>query len=178
MPYAVELYFDPQTEQAIRKIRQSLIGLGIPPTLDQLGDRPHISLALIPDLNVSEMSAALRNFSETTGSFPISLRGVDSFPGKEGVIYLAPAITEPLQAAHESLHQLLASLSAQADEYYRPGRWVPHCTIAQNVEQTQIPAILEGSRKKFRPIHGMLQTIGLIFYRPVRQICSFGLSGK
>ena len=59
MPYAIELYFDPETEHAIRKFRGVLASGGIRPILDELGDRPHISLALIADLDANQMATEL-----------------------------------------------------------------------------------------------------------------------
>ncbi|MGA9398085.1 MAG: hypothetical protein WBV22_07480 [Anaerolineaceae bacterium] len=46
MPYAVHLFFDPVTEQAIQTIWQELVDSGIAPYLGVSGNRPHISLAL------------------------------------------------------------------------------------------------------------------------------------
>lgn len=45
MGYAVELYFDPQTEQKIKDLRQILTVVDIPSKLGGSGDRPHISVA-------------------------------------------------------------------------------------------------------------------------------------
>jgi 2'-5' RNA ligase len=175
MPYAIELYFDPDAERAIREFRQSLIGLGIPATLDQPGGRPHISLALVAELNADQMSAALRDFSQTVDSFPITLAGINSFPGNEGVIFLAPAVTQPLLTTHARFHQLLAGEHLTSNGYYVPAQWTPHCTVAYGVAPNLIPPIVERARKAFQPIRGILCEIGLIFYLPVRPICSFAL---
>ena len=38
MGYAVELYFDRQTEQSVRTIRRALAEAGIPPVLEDAGE--------------------------------------------------------------------------------------------------------------------------------------------
>jgi 2'-5' RNA ligase len=178
MPYAIELYFDPETERAIREFRGSLARGGIRPILDEFGDRPHISLALVADLDVSQMVAELRGFAANIPSFPTTLRGIDSFPGDEGVIFLEPTTTEPLLAAHAVAHQILSSQKLLPHEYYLPGRWTPHCTVAYGVEPRLMGAAVESARHRFRPIDGTVSEIGMVFYRPVRPICSFGLCAQ
>ncbi|NJO83033.1 MAG: hypothetical protein HC828_09555 [Blastochloris sp.] len=48
MGLAIECYFDAPGDQAVRAVRRALTEAGIPPTLDQLGDRPHVSLTVMP----------------------------------------------------------------------------------------------------------------------------------
>jgi hypothetical protein len=45
MGVAVERYFDSGSEQLVHQLQARLTSHGIPPTLEQLGFRPHISLA-------------------------------------------------------------------------------------------------------------------------------------
>jgi 2'-5' RNA ligase len=124
---------------------------------------------------VSQIGAELRQFAETISSFPITLSGIDSFPGDEGVIFLSPMTTKPLLVAHAAAHQILASQLLQSNEYYLPGRWTPHCTIAQGVEPHLMQAAIEFARRAFRPIDATICEVGMVFFRPVRPICSFGL---
>ena len=176
MPYAIELYFDAETERAVRDFRGSLARAGIRPILDELGDRPHISLALINDLDVNPMAVALRECaSATISSFPVTFSEIGAFSGEEGVIFLAPMITAQLMAAHAAGHQILAKVGLQSQEYYLPGNWTPHCTVAYGVEPQSMASAAESARRIFRPIDGTVREIGMISYRPVRAICSFGL---
>jgi 2'-5' RNA ligase len=176
MPYAIELYFDPETELALRNFRTALARGGIRPVLDEMGDRPHISLALIADdLDESKMAAALRGFAETFRSFPIALKSVDSFPGGEGIMFLAPSIVATLLAVHAAIHQILIGERLKSHEHYLRENWIPHCTIAQGVEPQLMAATVESAKRMFQPINGNLREIGMVFYRPVRPICSFGL---
>jgi 2'-5' RNA ligase len=130
MPYAIEIYFDSETERVVRRLRSALNQAGIRPVLDELGDRPHISLAGVAHLNEADFEPHLRDFAADVRSFPTVLAAVGSFPGDEGVLFLAPAFTQPLLTVHASFHQLLGRLNLRSHDYYTPGNWMPHCTIA------------------------------------------------
>jgi hypothetical protein len=53
MIYAVEFDFDPAAEAAVGQIRATLTRIGIPPILDEIGERQHISLAVFRDIDRS-----------------------------------------------------------------------------------------------------------------------------
>jgi 2'-5' RNA ligase len=175
MPYAIELYFDAEAERAIREFRDKLTAAGVRPVLDELGDRPHVSLALVDKLDAREMEEALRNLAGNIRSFSIIFSGVDSFSGNEGVIYLSPAGSKPLLAAHAAMHQILVNKALISNGYYLPGHWVPHCTVAYGVDAGLMGIAIESAKAGFRPMEVMVREIRMAFYRPVRPICSFEL---
>src|SRR3954465_1410669 len=106
MGFAVELYFDPATERILRDLRSALTAAGIKPVLDEIGDRPHISLAVFSQIDPDELLPELEDFAGEMNVMPITLSAIGSFPTAEAVLFLAPAITQELMDVHWDLHQM------------------------------------------------------------------------
>src|SRR4051812_24333924 len=175
MGFAVELYFDPATERILRDLRSALTAAGVRPVLDEIGDRPHISLAVFSQIDPDQLLPGLENFARDLDPMPLTLSAVGSFPTAEAVLFLAPAITQELMDVHWDFHQMIAGLKLHPHAYYLPDRWVPHCTIAQNIQPELVPTAFDLARKSFKPISGKLTEIGLVRFRPVVSLGSHQL---
>src|SRR5580765_5539182 len=100
MGFAIELYFDDATQRAVREVRTALAGAGVRAVLDELGDRPHISLAVASQLDERALEPHLGQWAAGMRPFPVTFDAVSSFATEEGVLFLAPAASEELSRAH------------------------------------------------------------------------------
>lgn len=175
MGFAVEMHFDPQAESRIRSLWDELARQGIRSSLPMIGSRPHISLAVFDRLDPSRVAPELERMAGKVAPIPLTLCAVGSFPTQEGVVFLSPVVTRELLGLHRRVHSRIDELGLRVLEHYRPGRWVPHCTVATDLPREQIPPALEICRcsRAFGPL--VLAEVGLVQYRPVRPICSFPL---
>jgi len=176
MGFAVEMYFDEKTEKTLRDLRKTLSDAGIRPVLDEIGDRPHISLAVFSQVDVDELSVELEKFAAETKAMPITLSAIGAFATADAVLFLTPAITQDLMDVHWEFHQMLGELKMHPHAYYQPDRWVPHSTIAQNVQEEMVGKGFDVLRKSFKPISGKLEEMGLVRFRPVESLGVFPLS--
>lgn len=175
MGFAVEMRFDPQAESRVRSLWDELARQGIRSPLPTIGSRPHVSLAVFDRLDPSRIRPELERMAAKIAPIPLTLCAVGSFPTQEGVVFLAPVVTQELLELHRRVHAHIDELGLRVLEHYRPGRWVPHCTVAIDLPREQVPLALDicrGSRA-FGP--ALLAEIGLVQYRPVRPICSYPL---
>jgi 2'-5' RNA ligase len=170
MGFAVEMYFDEKTEKALRDLRKVLSEAGVKPVLDEIGDRPHISLAVFSQVDVDVLLEELEGFAKETRPLPITLSAVGAFASADAVLFLTPAITQDLMDVHWDFHQLLGDLKMHPHAYYQPDRWVPHSTVAQNVEEGMVGKAFDVLRKSFKPVSGKLVEMGLVRFRPVENI--------
>ena len=176
MGFAVELYFDPETERAIRGLRAVLARCGVRPVLDELGDRPHISLAVLPRLDVGLLARRLEDLAAVTEPFAVSFGAVGAFPTDAGVLFLSPAASGALLSAHAALHRVMAAVPVHSDPYYLPGNWVRHCTVAQEVEMDAMARAFDACRRSFRPISGVVRELGLVRFRPIQPLYALALA--
>ena len=73
MGFAIELYFDPQTKRNLLDLRKILTTAGVQPVLDEIGDRPHISLAVFSQVDPDELLDELKDFAGELDPMPITL---------------------------------------------------------------------------------------------------------
>ncbi|MBW6432851.1 2'-5' RNA ligase family protein [Actinoplanes hulinensis] len=131
MVAAIELYLDVDTTRRVRNLWRALDAEGIP-SLGSLHQkhRPHISLAAAHRIDPHAVAEALSGF-EVARPLPLSIDFVGQFVGR--VLWLGVTMTEDLLSHHRAVHDRLSSAGVEIWDHYRPGRWVPHCTISLRV---------------------------------------------
>ncbi|PTA46221.1 2'-5' RNA ligase family protein [Micromonospora sp. RP3T] len=132
MVAALELYLDTDASRRIRVLWDLLESEGVPSMRSLLAQRhrPHVSLAVAPRLDPERVAAALAG---TVVAAPLRLefQHAGQFVGR--VLWLGPAPTSELLAHHAVVYERLARAGVDVVEHYRPGRWVPHCTLSMRV---------------------------------------------
>lgn len=126
---ALEVDFVEEVEAALKDVWERLRADGHP--APDGSSPPHVSLAAgigVASPEVGRLEAATRA-SLASAPHELTIERVDSFPGEEQVVYLAPAITSDLIAWHSALWRPAQFALSDPIEYYAPGRWVPHCTM-------------------------------------------------
>ena len=176
MGYAIELFFDDASERAVRRTWDGLGAALGKPSLSELGARPHVSLAVYDDsLETNGFPERLLDFARSVAPFEFKLSSVGTFPGSEGVVFLAPVVTLRLLEVHARFHEVFSKHDHAGMGYYLPGNWVPHCTVAIDLPAAEVREAVGYCREAFRPISGRFQEIGLVEFRPVKELCTFKL---
>ncbi|WP_433792466.1 2'-5' RNA ligase family protein [Actinoplanes sp. CA-252034] len=140
MVAALELYLDVDTTRRVRTLWRALEADGIP-SLGSLHQkhRPHISLAAAHRIDPHAVADALDGFPVGRG-LTVGIDFVGQFVGR--VLWLGVTVTEELLGHHRAVHERLTAGGVDIWEHYRPGRWVPHCTISLRVPNPMMaPAV-------------------------------------
>jgi 2'-5' RNA ligase len=177
MAFAVIIYFDPTTEAEVQSRWALLYEKQISTVIATMGIRPYISLAGVEHLDAQQVCATLKTFAQNASPLTIKFGAVGSFPTEQGVVYLAPVVTLELLRLHEEFRVRLAALGLSSREYYRPGNWIPHCTVAINVPPESVPAAVSVCRTSNVFHAAQLVEIALVEYLPVREICIYPFGG-
>lgn len=139
MVAALELYLDTDATRRIRVLWEALEAEGVQSLrylLDQR-HRPHVSLAVAPRLDPTRVADALAGFT-VAAPLALSFQYAGQFVGR--VLWLGPTPTAPLLAHHAEVYDRLARAGVDLSEHYRPGRWVPHCTLSMRVPNVLMAA--------------------------------------
>lgn len=156
MALAVELGFDPRAESAVLAVWEAVAAASGSRLLLDLRVRPHVSLAVYPEgaPGAEDAFRAIR-----AAPLPFAFASVGTFPGDEGVVFLAPVVDEALLRFHRDWH----ALAPGGNPHYAPGAWVPHCTVGFRL--ADVGSALASARALL-PIRGRYESIALIEYDP------------
>ena|SRR5882672_1655486 len=175
--YAVQLYFDAGLEAALLAVRKSLTKAGVTPTLQRLGDRPHVSLAVMEDVDVRICLPALERVAGAQPDFAAGLAAFGTFASAQGVVYLSPTPSRRLLTLHQRICRELRDIGARVHEHYVPGNWMPHATVGLDLPRVEVSTALSWLQANFKPLSGRFSSLGLIKFRPVNALAVFDLAG-
>jgi 2'-5' RNA ligase len=158
--FAVVLYFDDFTEKRVRQAWDALDQYGVPSagaTYEE-GYRPHITLAMLNTPYPEQAASRLRMPLANVSGLPVSMTALGFFLTNKAPAYLAVAPTTALLQLHESVHSALGAMETWP--YYRPGNWMPHCTLAMDVScQT---TVAEALGETPLPIHATIGSAHMV----------------
>jgi 2'-5' RNA ligase len=173
MPYALELGLDDHAAAVVRRLWHDLEDEGIV-HMARSGARPHVSVGIWDSLDRDAAETELTRFAAEAAPLPITLASVGFFP--QVAIFLAPTVTSALLELQAGLHARFSRVGAAQWEHYRPGVWVPHCTLATDFMAEQFTRALEVARRVALPLACRLVEIGIVEFRPVKPLISRSLS--
>ena len=129
-----------------------------------LGYAAHLSLGLYDAAEPGDLSAAIGAVADEP---PLTLRfaRIGWFDVGPMVLWLAPDPDERLIDIHRGLHDRIGADRSAA--YYRPGDWVPHCTLAAGIDPAKRTGALAFAQTPIGPLDLTFDHIDLVEYPPV-----------
>lgn len=144
MKYAVELYFDKDTEEKILKLAQGIANAGISKKYLEWKTRPHITIGIFNDIDIEKCDKILKEIVKDTRTFPALLSSIGVFNNTR-TVYLAPVVCDELMDLHKRVHKAFEFCDYSGLEYYTAGQWVPHCAVMLGSEDEE-SALIEATR--------------------------------
>ena len=179
MKYAVELYFDRETERKLFALAQRVADENLSTKFLEWKSRPHLTLACLNNVNEQKCIGQLKAFARDHKVMPAYLGSVGSFPDTK-TIFASPIMTKGMYRFQEELHECLKEHDKTGWEWYFPDRWTPHCTLALTGEEEESVFYRANDLilHEFQKISGEFVAIGLVKITcPVEEICTIELCG-
>jgi 2'-5' RNA ligase len=85
------------------------------------------------------------------GGLEVTLDAMGVFCGDQGVLFLGVTPTTELVAAHGAVHAALDGDGGGPHGHFRPGVWVPHCTLAAGLDGPALGRAVTG----LHPVRGI-----------------------
>jgi 2'-5' RNA ligase len=175
MPYAIELVLDPETAAVVQRAWRELADAGIE-YMAASGARPHVSLGIWETLDHEAAEAELKRFAAETPPVSLTLASVGLFPGV--AVFLAPTVTAELLELHAGFHRRFGPLGRAPWDHYRPGIWVPHCTLAMELAPGRFSDALAIAARTPLPLEARLIEVGIVEFRPVKELMTCPLRAR
>ncbi len=178
MPYAVYLEFNDQIEDAVDRIVDEIEEAGEDiVTPRRTGQSHHLTLAVYEALDVDRALVQLTKFVDGLAPQPIHLPVIGSFRGEKTVLFVCPEVTPDLVALHRHYHDVTEALGP-GDPDYHPGTWLPHLTLAIDLEWERCDAIRGVISSMWVPTRGFMIRLRLIRVHPVETLWIGQLTGE
>ena len=178
MPYAIHLFFDSSTEKVIKSAWKQLADTSIAPYMHQSGNRPHFTLAIYQSLDLKQAEERINIIASAQNPLSVDFAYIGFFPTIPGTIFLGSTVTNDLLGLHAQVHESMTQIGLNPDPYYLPGRWMPHCTLALEIEPELTIKVLRVGLHIPLPIHGRIIEVGIIEFRPVKHLFRTRLVGE
>jgi 2'-5' RNA ligase len=140
MSYAVSLKCIDDTALPVRELWRQAGRFEAVPSMEALHYPPHITLGIYRDITLDRLIPALHAVLDGTAALPIEFSDIGHFRNDDLVLWLRPADADRLHELHDALHHHIDP--ALCHEHYRPGAWIPHCTIATAIPTAASEAAL------------------------------------
>lgn len=177
MQYAIELYFDRETERRLNELAKKVAEEKISTKFLEWKTRPHLTLACWNDVEEAECIEKLRLFAGNHSAMPAQIDSVGMFPDTK-TIFVSPVMNRGMYQFQRELHESMSDFDAKGWEWYCPDRWVPHCTMALTRKDDE-DAFFRASKlllRKFQKMSGKFVSIGLVKITfPVEEIFTIDL---
>lgn len=166
MTCGAALYFDAQTDAAVRGLWRLIEEAGLPAQMQALKYPPHMTILTCENMRFEALRDQLEEFITHQPPLTVQFHSLGVFKGDEAVIYLAPVTTRPLLDFHARLWEIIAPYSANPNALYQPGSWVPHVTLDLEVPLERAGAVLDLLLRVPRPRAAVLEALFLADYNP------------
>ena len=129
MQYAIELYFDEETEKKLTNLVQRLADESLSTKFLEWKTRPHLTLACFNDVNEQKCIEQLKKFAHEHKAIPSYISSIGMFNDTK-TIFVSPTMNKSMYHLQAELHECLSDYDSTGWEWYYPDNWVPHCTLA------------------------------------------------
>ncbi len=163
MQYAIELYFDKESEQNLVNLAQSVADRKLSTKFLEWKTRPHLTLTCFNDVDEQKCIGKLTEFARSHKQLPAYLGSVGMFTDTK-TIFASPIMNDGMYQFQRELCEHLKDFDAAGYEWYRPNRWVPHCTLALTKEDDE-EAFYKASNlilHEYRKLSGKFVSMGLV----------------
>ena len=163
MQYAIELFYDAETEKQIFALAQKISDANLSTKFLDFKTRPHLALACFNDVDETKCRELLSIFADSHKTLPAHIGSIGMFTDTK-TIFLSPIMTKSMYQFQGELHEAMKDFDSTGWEWYSPDRWVPHCTVALTGEDAD-EVFYEASNlvlHEFNKLSGKYVSIGLV----------------
>jgi 2'-5' RNA ligase superfamily len=138
---AVCLLFDRRSERAVRALWDRLEDQGVPSLRSHTHGRhvPHVSYAVLRSWDLTAVTAALAELRDGS-PVELSFDGVGLF--RRGRAWLVAGVSADYVARQQRVVEAVTATGADLHKHYRPGIWLPHCSLAPRATLAQLPVVV------------------------------------
>ena len=173
MPVAISVKAANDTAAPIRELWEQVGRFERRPSMAALGYPPHVTLAVYDDLARARLRSIVDTAFAGRPALRVTFDRIRHFDGPALVLWASPSAAGPLERAHAAVHAL--GDPALCRPHYRPGAWVPHCTLGTEVLESRRDEALAFARRSIAPFEVVFDAADGVAFAPVEVIAECAL---
>lgn len=178
MPYAVILDFDDHSSSPIDRVWTSIHDSGLTANMTDAGIRPHLTLAVYDQLTCQPCENRLAQLAAQTRRISLRMSYFGFFTDPEPVLFVAPIPTRQLIRFHTDVLAALDIDGNDPRDIYKPGQWIPHCTLAIGFEKDKLKDVMDLTFSLELPLDISASSISVVEYQPLRDLFTYDLNAE
>jgi hypothetical protein len=137
---AVCLLFDRKSERAVRALWDRVEEQGVGSLRSHTHGKhvPHVSYVVLRRWDHAAVTDALAGLHG--GPVEVSFDGVGLF--RRGRTWLLAGVSADFVARQQRVVEVVTATGAELHKHYRPGIWLPHCSLAPRATLAQLPSVV------------------------------------
>jgi 2'-5' RNA ligase len=174
----LELHFDPKVELIIAELRQKIYASFSSAKPDAGQCAPHVSLTSSTGISVLSRAEEIKALCAAQDTFELTFSFLGFFRGRGATLFLGLTPTIELLQFHRDLHGLLDGKGITQADFIRPSVFVPHCSLAVNLDAKQELEACEAAQNFRLPLTAVAATLQLVEYFPAKTLEVFPFKAK
>jgi 2'-5' RNA ligase len=174
MPFGIGIKASGKTGVRLREYWTKFSRFEWAPSMVALDHPPHVALAVYDNIPGCRLSENLRSVFGVRPSIRLRFTKLAFFETPELVFWAAPDRSEHLLRAHAAIHELIDPRLCRV--HYRPGVWVPHCTLATQVSARNKKEAIALAAETIESFEALFDKAECVEFYPIRIIDECALS--
>ena len=160
--YAIVAHFDLETESTIKEVWSDLSDHSISKYAEEITvRRPHITLASYKNLDLDKFIPVFDDYYQSQTRIPLTFNVLGTF-FNSSTLFLTPTPSLKLLNFHSQHHQYFEIFNDNPNSLYLPGRWIPHCTVANRLSNMKLEEAFTLCSQSLHTIHAQIEEVAII----------------
>jgi len=168
MGFCLNLRISPVSAPAVTALWDQVAMLEEQPSMRPLGYPPHLTFAIY-DSDIVSDEVRVRALDRAAAGQPelrLSFNRIGLFTGPSLVVWADPEPKDALRRMHRAIHSVIEP--ALCRPHYRPGAWVPHCTLGTAVPVERQDAAMDFGRNFRGGLEATFDVVDCVTFPPLR----------
>jgi 2'-5' RNA ligase len=157
--HAVVSLLDKKSDRTVRSLSKEL-----EKTLGVQAPDPHISYQGATKYNFVKLERSLQRFARSSRRFRVPAGALGLFTGFTPTLYIAVVRTPELSKFQFALWRRIFSAASDVSPYYKPDYWVPHITLARDIDYRKLTKVIGRLSRKELELDIVVDNLAVIFY--------------
>jgi 2'-5' RNA ligase len=126
---------------------------------------PHNTLAIYDDVAPDLLKATLRRSFTGAPALRLTFTRLRFFDSDPLVLWADPSPSPASAEAHAAVHACIDP--AQCHPHYRPGAWIPHCTLGTHIKAEHRADAIALTARSIEPFEVLFDVVDCLCFPPV-----------